>query len=388
MKRILFAVLLAAAPAFADRYDRHDRHDDGQAGNQDDYDWSGGYDDDEQYDWAESDGTEGNWQTVDDSASAQQAGPALDDFRYDKEMSWYGDWIDTPEYGRVWRPTRVGDEWQPYLYGRWVWTRAGWAWASDEPFGWAVYHYGRWAWAPGAGWMWVPGRVWAPAWVAWRWTDGYAAWCPLGPRSVIVQRPALWVVVPTRHFLEPVRHHVVPRPQRQALPLPPRPGPRAGPAVAAVERAIGRTVRPLPIGQAGTPSSARVGVGSVDFYRPRPGPVATQPRAVAPPQTQTLRPVPQGPRAVAPGQTQTPRPVPQNPRAGRLGGFSQPPAPAQPQPRPNVTTGPAQRGPQAQPPGQGPKAVVATPPPGKAPTPHASAPIPRSNPEQPQAKER
>lgn len=371
MKRILFAVLLAAAPAFADRSDRHDRYDDDQAQSQDDSDWSGGYGD-ERYDWAESDGTEGNWQTVDDSAYAQRSGPTYDDFRNDSELSWYGDWIDTPEYGRVWRPTHVGDEWQPYLYGRWVWTRAGWAWASEEPFGWAVYHYGRWAWSPGPGWMWVPGRVWAPAWVAWRWTDGYAAWCPLGPRSVIVERPALWVVVPTRQFLEPVRHHVVPRSQRQALPLPPRPGPRAGPAVTVVERAIGRTVRPLAIGHAGTPSSARAGVGSIDFYRPRPGPVATQPRAVAP------------------SQTQTPRPVPQNPRAGRLGGFSPPAAPAQPQPRPNVTTGPVQRGPQQQPPAQGPKAVAAPPkaPSGNAPGPHASAPMPRSNPEQPQAKER
>ncbi|HTO99151.1 MAG TPA: DUF6600 domain-containing protein, partial [Myxococcales bacterium] len=179
--RILFAVLLAAAPAFAD-FDEPPPPD-----------WSGGYGD-QQYDWPPSDGSEGNWN------DGEQSGPTLDDFRNDSELSWYGEWITTPEYGTVWRPTHLGDEWQPYLNGRWVWTEAGWAWASEEPFGWAVFHYGRWAWAPAMGWMWVPGRVWAPAWVAWRWSDGYAAWCPLGPRSVIVQQPALWVAVPSRRF--------------------------------------------------------------------------------------------------------------------------------------------------------------------------------------------
>ena len=29
------------------------------------------------------------------------------------------------------------ERWQPYMYGRWMWTNAGWAWVSDEPFGWA-----------------------------------------------------------------------------------------------------------------------------------------------------------------------------------------------------------------------------------------------------------
>jgi hypothetical protein len=159
--------------------------------------------------------------------------------------------------------------------------------------------------------------------------------------------------------------------------------------VTLVERAIGRKVRPLDIGHAGAPSSARAGSNSVDFYRPRAGPVATQPGAVAPSQTQTLRPVPQGPRAVAPSEPQA---APQGPRAGRLGGFSNSSTPAQPQARPNQNPGSGERGQQSQPHSQGPKAVPPRPDPetssGKGPGPHASAPIPRSNPEQPQVKER
>ena len=384
MKRILFAALLAAAPAFADRYDRPD---DDQAARQGD--WSGGYDE-EQYDWPASDGSEGNYEPADDLAYTEDRGPTLDDFRNDRELTWNGEWIDSGEYGRVWRPTHVNDDWQPYLYGRWVWTRAGWAWASDEPFGWAVYHYGRWAWAPAVGWMWVPGHTWAPAWVSWRWTDGYAAWCPLGPRAAFVDRPALWVVVPTRRFLEPVRHSVVPRGQRQALPLPSRPGPRAGPAVTVVERAIGHTVHPLAIGHAANPSAARMGSGSVDFYRPRTAPIPLQPRVATPSQAEPQRTTPDGARRGRPtgyyasppsAQEQPPQAVPHGPRAGRpyygpppastQGQASQaappensrrpyygpPPGSARPEPesRPHVGAGAPARPPPAQPPGQPPR---------------------------------
>jgi hypothetical protein len=352
-RRILFAVLLAAAPAFADRY--------GRGGDDRQGDWSGGYDDEQQYEWAPSDGSEGGWQSGDDPGYAEQRGPTLDDFRGDSELNWNGEWITTPEYGTVWRPTHLSDEWQPYLYGRWVWTSAGWAWASEEPFGWAVYHYGRWAWAPSAGWMWVAGRVWAPAWVAWRWTDGYAAWCPLGPRSVIVERPSLWVVVPSRNFLEPVRHHLVPRSQRPGIPLPQRPGPQAGPAIATVERVVGRTLRPLAIGSAAAPSSARAGSGSIDFYRPRTAPIAAPARPVLPSGERTARPASPGPRAGSPPGSR----------------------PSQPAPRPQVDSSPGQRPAQA----EGPKAGA----PHAAPAPRQEEPhavTPRSTGEQPQARER
>ena len=35
----------------------------------------------------------------------------------------------------------------------------------------------------GTGWVWVPGYTWAPAWVSWRYGDGYAGWAPLPPDS-------------------------------------------------------------------------------------------------------------------------------------------------------------------------------------------------------------
>src|SRR6266404_813212 len=139
MNRILLAMLLSAAPAFA-HGDERDHYDDGyQRESRRDHD-----------------------------------GRSRDHGQYRED---YGDWNDSADQedswssGDDWRPRRVSGDWQPYVYGRWVWTQAGWAWASDEPFGWAVYHYGRWAWSPAFGWMWVPGRIWAPAWVSWRWRD-------------------------------------------------------------------------------------------------------------------------------------------------------------------------------------------------------------------------
>ena len=378
MNRMLLAVLLAATPAFAHRHEREYDEDrqDGQSWQGSD-DRSGAYGD-ERYDWSVPDDDEEGWQPSDgdDSGYAAARGPSYDDFRNDAELSWNGEWIQTPEYGTVWRPRRVRDDWQPYVYGRWVWSNAGWAWASDEPLGWAVYHYGRWAWSPAAGWMWVPGRIWAPAWVTWRWTDGYAAWCPMGPRSTIVEQPSLWVVVPTRHFLEPVPHYVVPRPQRRVFAVPSGSAARVGPAVTVIERATGRAVRPLAIGDARTPASARAGSASVIFYRPRTAPIAAPPRSgqpgALPPNP---RPVQQMPRAVA----DSPRPI-----------WSGPSSPAADQPRPQAI--PAQQrppnAPLAPPKATAPHAAAPAAVRPAAVAPHETVPVARSTPEQPQAKER
>jgi hypothetical protein len=240
MKRILMAALLCALPALA--------HDD---------DW----DDGDDQAWGE-----------------QQRGPTLDDFRNDRELSWSGEWMDTPEYGPVWRPTHVDSDWRPYQYGRWEWTTVGWAWVSEEPFGWAVYHYGRWAYVGSWGWMWIPGRVWAPAWVAWRWGNGYAGWCPLGPRAVVWDQPTMWVFVGANHFLDPIRHHVIPWAEapvlyNRARALPVERGPRAGPIASAVAHATGHQVRPQPIREASSPHAAGGG-GGVWYYRPRTAPIA------------------------------------------------------------------------------------------------------------------
>src|SRR4051812_36121749 len=101
-------------------------------------------------------------------------------FFYD-DLAPYGNWIERPHYGWVWTPAHVASSWRPYQHGHWVWTVDGWAWISDEPFGWATYHYGRWYDDAEYGWEWVPGDEWAPAWVSWQEADDYVGWAPLPP---------------------------------------------------------------------------------------------------------------------------------------------------------------------------------------------------------------
>ncbi len=73
-------------------------------------------------------------------------------------------------------------DFQPYATnGNWMYTEAGWTWASDYNWGWAPFHYGRWFYENGYGWMWVPGSEWAPAWVSWSSGGDYYGWAPLGP---------------------------------------------------------------------------------------------------------------------------------------------------------------------------------------------------------------
>jgi len=145
-------------------------------------------------------------------AAAQPPAQAPDERTFETQLSPYGRWIDTPEYGRVWQPAGVGPDWQPYADGQWVNTSYGWSFASPVPWGWAAYHYGRWGWRAGFGWFWVPGYRWAPAWVSWRWVNGYACWSPLAPRGFVYGRywPG-WVVVPHAHFAHPIRRWIVPR---------------------------------------------------------------------------------------------------------------------------------------------------------------------------------
>jgi hypothetical protein len=135
-----------------------------------------------------------------------------------EELSPYGDWVYTRDYGWAWFPRDVHPYWRPYHDGRWVVTQHGWTWVSYEPFGWATYHYGRWAWDARFGWLWVPGTVWGPAWVSWQYGGGYVGWAPLPP-AVGFQigiglrlggfdlrigiRPDYYNFVPERRFLEP-----------------------------------------------------------------------------------------------------------------------------------------------------------------------------------------
>ena len=94
-----------------------------------------------------------------------------------EDLSAYGDWINTNDYGWIWRPfpssISVYSDWAPYRYGQWTWCPPyGWTWIGYEPWGWAPYHYGRWVYYNGY-WAWCPRSQfyrnrswWRPALVA------------------------------------------------------------------------------------------------------------------------------------------------------------------------------------------------------------------------------
>jgi hypothetical protein len=242
-----------------------------------------------------------------------------------ERLSPYGYWTETGGYGRVWVPY-VGVGWRPYYFGRWVLTDWGWTFVSDDPWGWAGYHYGRWNWGIGVGWYWIPGRIWAPAWVSWRYGGGYAAWCPLGPPGVVFgySHPA-WVAVREEHFTRPISSVAVPLRATagvvtQAAPLT---GPHAtvartgsfGPPVARVQAATGQTIRPVAaasvVGRSARPGAAAPG--------PRGGPMRSpQPRGSAGDAVQGSPRVRGG--AAAPGTRASP-PASPRPRGGMGGGW-------------------------------------------------------------------
>ncbi len=111
------------------------------------------------------------------------------------DLDEYGVWETTPDYGPVWYPSAVADDWAPYRFGYWT-TVGGWGytWVDDAPWGYAPSHYGRWAFVGGR-WGWCPGAyvarpLWAPALVGWVGGAGWAisatagspiyGWVPLG----------------------------------------------------------------------------------------------------------------------------------------------------------------------------------------------------------------
>ena len=181
----------------------------------------------------------------------------------------YGRWFEVNGYGYCWRPTITVTGWRPYVDGCWVWSSLGWAWQTNEPFGWATYHYGRWVNLASHGWVWVPGSEWAPAWVAWRQSRDCVGWAPLPPEQGVcsgVYRdcdsryglgPTSYVFINTTQFVSPTYINVcAPVTQRTTIfqhsvnvtQLVPRSGHKhafvqqGGPPRAQMEQACGRTV--------------------------------------------------------------------------------------------------------------------------------------------------
>jgi hypothetical protein len=109
------------------------------------------------------------------------------------QLSPYGDWIYTGDYGYVWRPYFDNPEsFRPYSSnGNWVYTTYGWTWVSDYNWGWATFHYGRWNFDDYLGWLWIPGDEWAPAWVTWGSYNNYWGWAPMGP-NIYAQNNSNW----------------------------------------------------------------------------------------------------------------------------------------------------------------------------------------------------
>ncbi len=119
-----------------------------------------------------------------------------------QDLDAYGDWQTMSDYGSVWYPRLVTEDWAPYRDGRWAWV-APWGWTriDQAPWGFAPFHYGRWAMIRGR-WGWIPGNpvsrpVYAPALVGWignpGWNVGFSAgaapavgWFPLAPHEVYV----------------------------------------------------------------------------------------------------------------------------------------------------------------------------------------------------------
>jgi hypothetical protein len=111
------------------------------------------------------------------------------------DLSQYGHWATSTDYGSVWYPSSVYVGWAPYTYGYWNWVGPwGWTWIDYAPWGFAPYHYGRWVWI-GGHWAWCPGTwgprpVYAPALVGWVGGAGFVAgghpmvgWVPLAPNE-------------------------------------------------------------------------------------------------------------------------------------------------------------------------------------------------------------
>ncbi len=114
-----------------------------------------------------------------------------------EELDRYGTWGSEPEFGTVWYPTAVAENWAPYRQGHWTWISPwGWTWIDDAPWGFAPAHYGRWIWVRNR-WAWAPGMrdarpQYAPALVAFvggtNWSVSVSSgpavgWVPLGWRE-------------------------------------------------------------------------------------------------------------------------------------------------------------------------------------------------------------
>ena len=144
------------------------------------------------------------------SQSARYVSPEVTGY---EDLDQHGTWQTDPQYGPVWIPSQVSQDWAPYRDGHWAWVDPwGWTWVDDAQWGFATSHYGRWTHlgnpSGGNGWAWVPPRperyqgsdvpprpMYSPANVAFLGNrnnsnafgnGGGVAWFPLAPGEVYV----------------------------------------------------------------------------------------------------------------------------------------------------------------------------------------------------------
>lgn len=337
------------------------------------------------------------------------------------QLSPYGIWTYSQQYGYVWAPN-AGRYFKPYgSNGRWVFTHYGWTWVSDYRWGWAPFHYGRWIYDDWRGWLWIPGYDWAPAWVAWGSYGGNYGWAPLGPGiNISVNfgwRPptAWWTFVPGNRFGGSNWQNYAIRNNRTivnnnitiinnvyngnsgsnrvASPW------MRGPEARDVERITRTRIRPMEITDARDPNADRINNNKLAIYRPavdkkpeaRPGkiedidkvrPVTKLPerepannlvRPTRPLNPQPVNPAP-GPVTRPVNPAPSPRPAPQPTPRPVTRPVTQPtPKPVSPQPVPQPTPKPANPG-QAPRPAPRPVTRPANPAPSQQPS---AQPVPR-----------
>jgi hypothetical protein len=204
---------------------------------------------------------------------------------FEGALTPYGDWVFVNDYGRVWRPSPdvVGVGFRPYATGgHWVYTDYGWSFESDWDWGWAPFHYGRWFLDQVYGWVWVPDSTWGPAWVDWRYGDGYVGWAPIAPHGVSISYGAYspyWCFVDETSF---VNYDVY----RYALPYERvhRVWPLTAPVREVVSYGNTRYVAGPPVSRVA--SAVGLPIKPVRIAPPRAGVVvAVRPQVVAQPQT-------------------------------------------------------------------------------------------------------
>ena len=199
------------------------------------------------------------------------------------DLSPYGEWINDPDYGYVWRPG-ISDFRPYYSNGNWVYTNYGWTWVSNYNWGWAPFHYGLWFYDDFYGWTWIPGYEWAPAWVSWRSNAEYYGWAPLCPTrrhgGFYQVRNDQWAFVPNQYITRSDIHNYYINPQNNGtiinttneITIPRtfknRSQYHPGPSVTEVEKFTNTKIKPLAVRQSAVQGNEKLQNGTLQIYKP------------------------------------------------------------------------------------------------------------------------